>query len=122
MGVIGNLINKIGCDTIKVNGVENHVHCFFALKPSISVSEVMKDVKAKSSKWINDNQLAKNHFEWQKGYGCFSYGHSQIDHVYQYLENQEQHHKKMSFREEYIQLLEKFEIDFDMRYIFHPPK
>ena len=118
LGVIGNLINEAGCKTIIVNGVEDHVHCFVGLKPNLSISELMKGVKAKSSKYINDHQITKRRFEWQEGYGVFSYGHSQIDSVYKYILNQEIHHKKQTFREEYLAFLEKFEVPYDERYIF----
>jgi REP element-mobilizing transposase RayT len=80
-GVIGNLINETECKTLIVNGVEDHVHCFLGLKPSVSISELMKSVKAKSSKFINDYSLSSQRFEWQAGYGAFSYSQSQIDAV-----------------------------------------
>ena len=118
LGVIGNLINETGCKTIIVNGVEDHVHCFLGLKPVLSISDLMKEVKAKSSKYINDHRLTKSRFEWQEGYGVFSYGHSQIDAVFQYISNQEVHHKKQTFKEEYIAFLEKFEVPCDERYVF----
>jgi len=73
LSVIGHLINETGCKTIIVNGVEDHVHCLLALKPTITISELMKAVKAKSSKFINENQLTKSKFSWQEGYGVFSY-------------------------------------------------
>ncbi|MFC5625609.1 IS200/IS605 family transposase [Algoriphagus winogradskyi] len=117
-GVIGNLINETGCKTIIVNGVEDHVHCFLGLKPVVSVSDLVQKVKAKSSKYINDHHLTKDHFEWQEGYGVFSYSQSQIDQVFKYIENQEQHHKKQTFREEYLELLIKFKIDYDEKYLF----
>lgn len=117
-GVIGNLINETGCKTIIVNGVEDHVHCFLGLKPTISISELMKTVKAKSSKYINDHHLTKQRFEWQEGYGAFSYGHSQINAVYKYIANQEEHHKKQTFKDEYTAFLDKFEVPFDERYVF----
>ena len=117
-GVIGNLINETGCKTIIVNGVEDHVHCFLGLKPTVSISELMKIVKAKSSKYINDHNLTKSRFEWQEGYGAFSYSHSQINVVYKYISNQESHHKKQNFKEEYLEFLEKFEVPFDERYLF----
>lgn len=120
-GVIGNLINEAGCKTIIVNGVEDHVHCFVGLKPVVSVSELLKTVKAKSSKYINDNQLTTERFEWQEGYGVFSYSRSHIDRVYQYIQNQEAHHKKQTFRDEYIEFLKAFNIEFDEQYIFHEP-
>ena len=117
-GVIGNLINESNCKTIIINGVEDHVHCFFGLKPVVSVSELMKTVKAKSSKYINDNYLTKQRFEWQEGYGVFSYNQSSIDSVYKYIQNQEEHHKKHTFRDEYIALLNAFRVEYDEKYIF----
>lgn len=117
-GVIGNLINETGCKTMIVNGVEDHVHCFFGLKPTVAVSELMKTVKAKSSKFINDHSLTPQRFEWQEGYGVFSYSQSQIDVVYKYIQNQEEHHKKYTFRVEYLDFLEKFKISYDEKYIF----
>ncbi len=117
-GVIGQLINETGCKTILVNGTEDHVHCFLGLKPVVSISGVLKIVKAKSSKFVNDHNLTRKRFEWQKGYGVFSYGHSQIQSVYQYISNQKAHHHKQTFREEYLAFLEKFEVPYDERYIF----
>lgn len=116
--MIGNLINETGCKTIIVNGTEDHVHCFLGLRPAVSISELMKVVKSKSSKFVNDHNLTKKRFEWQEGYGVFSYAHSQIGKVYQYISNQEAHHKKQTFREEYLGFLNKFEISYDERYLF----
>ena len=116
--VIGNLINETGCKTIIVNGIEDHVHCFLGLKPTISISELMKTVKAKSSKYINDNKFLLDRFEWQVGYGVFSYSQSHINRVYKYIENQEAHHNKESFKKEYLKYLEEYKIPFDERYIF----
>ena len=116
--VIGTLINEANCKTIIVNGVEDHVHCLVGLKPIVSVSELMKSVKAKSSKYINDHSLTKSRFEWQEGYGVFSYGQSQVDKVYKYIQNQEVHHQKQTFLKEYMQFLEKFKVDYDEQYIF----
>lgn len=117
-GVIGNLINEANCKTLIVNGVEDHVHCFIGLKPVVSVSELMKTIKSKSSKYINDHSLTSSHFAWQDGYGVFSYGQSQIDKVYKYIQNQEEHHKKQTFREEYLDFLKKFNIAYEEQYIF----
>jgi REP element-mobilizing transposase RayT len=116
--VIGNLINETNCKTIIVNGVEDHVHCFLGLKPVVSVSELMKTVKAKSSKFINDHTLTSARFEWQEGYGVFSYSQSQVDKVYKYIENQEAHHKKQTFRDEYLDFLKRFKVAYDEQYIF----
>lgn len=120
--VIGNLITESGGKPIIINGIEDHVHCFFHARPSVTISEIMKSAKAKSSKWINENNLLRQRFEWQRGYGCFSYGHSQKNDVYQYILNQKEHHKKMSFREEYEKLLKMFEIDYDERFLFKNPE
>jgi len=117
-GVIGNLINETNCKTIIVNGMEDHVHCLLGLRPVVSVAELMKTVKAKSSKYINDNSLTPHHFEWQEGYGVFSYGQSQVADVYKYIQNQEEHHKKQTFKEEYLEFLKKFKVEYDEQYIF----
>jgi len=117
-GVIGNLINETGCKTIIVNGVDDHVHCFFAIKPSTSVSDVMKNAKAKSSKWINENQLLPYRFAWQDGFAAFSYSQSHIDRVVRYIQNQEEHHRNKVFRAEYIEMLKQHSIAYDERYIF----
>ncbi len=117
-GVIGNLINETKCKNIIVNGVEDHVHCLIGLKPVVSVSELMKTVKAKSSKYINDHRLTRERFEWQEGYGAFSYSQSSVDKVYKYIKNQEAHHKKQTFRDEYLDFLKKFKVEYDEQYIF----
>ena len=109
-GVIGNLINETGCKTLIVNGVEDHVHCLLGLRPAVPISGLLKIVKAKSSKYINDNKLASRRFEWQEGYGVFSYSRSQIRRVYRYIQNQEEHHRASTFREEYLGLLNEFKI------------
>src|ERR1700753_638092 len=121
LGVIGNLIIEANCKPIIVNGVEDHVHCFFGLKPVMSVSEVMKIVKAKSSKYINDHGLTPERFEWQEGYGVFSYAQSEVKSIYNYVLNQEEHHQEVSFKEEYTGLLKKFRVEYDEQYIFHDP-
>jgi len=117
-GVIGLLINETGCKTMIVNGVENHVHCLFGLRPSIALSEVMQIAKARSSKYINDHHLTPRRFEWQEGYGAFSYSRSLVDTVYHYIQNQKNHHHKTTFKEEYIGLLKKFAIEYDEKYLF----
>ena len=118
-GVIGNLINETKCKNIIVNGVEDHVHCLVGLKPVVSVSELLKIIKAKSSKYVNDLTLTQDRFEWQEGYGVFSYSQSHIDAVYKYIQKQEEHHKKQTFRNEYFEFLNNFKIDYDEKYIFH---
>ncbi len=121
LGVIGRLINDAGGHTLIVNGIEDHVHCFFSLKPSINVSDVMQAAKGKSSKWFNEQRFISGHFDWQEGFGCFTYSHSQVEQVYRYVANQEVHHKCQAFLDEYVQMLKAFDIPYDERYIFHPP-
>lgn len=117
-GVIGNLINETGCKTIIVNGVEDHVHCLVGLRPAVSIAELMKTVKAKSSKYINDHRLTRDRFEWQRGYGVFSYSQSAVDNVHRYIQNQEAHHSKKTLKDEYLEQLKAFRIDYDEQYIF----
>ena len=96
----------------------DHIHILIGVRPHQSISDLMQDVKGNSSKWINEKKFAKGKFEWQEGYGAFSYGKSQIKDVIMYIENQEQHHKKKTFIEEYLDFLKKFEVEYDERYIF----
>ncbi|NOX86046.1 MAG: IS200/IS605 family transposase [Chlorobi bacterium] len=103
---------------IIVNGVSDHVHLFIGLKPSMSVSDLVRDVKNNTSNFINDRNFLRIKFSWQEGYGAFSYGHSQMNRVYQYILNQEKHHKKKTFREEYHEFLRKFEVEHDEKYLF----
>jgi putative transposase len=117
-GVIGQLIRECNCKCIIVNGTEDHVHCFIGLKPSISISDLMQAVKGKSSKYINDRRLTTQKFEWQSGYGVFSYYQRDIDRIYKYILNQEEHHRVFTFREEYLKLLDEFKIDYEDKYIF----
>ncbi len=118
MAVIGNLVNETGCHHIIANGVEDHVHCFFKLIPNIEVSEVMQRVKAKSSKWINESGFLQERFEWQRGFGAFSYSPWDKDLIYHYVKNQENHHATENFSTEYTAILQKHEVEFDEAYIF----
>ena len=116
---IGKIINDEGCHSIIVNGVEDHVHCFFSLRTDVTISRVLQRIKSLSSKWINENHLTKTKFQWQSGYGAFSYNQSTVNNVMKYIETQEEHHKKMTLQVEYILFLKKFNIDFDEKYILH---
>ena len=103
---------------LAVGGWLDHVHIFFELYPNLRISDILRLVKATSSKWINDNKLCKQKFNWQEGYGTFSYSRSQRNDVIKYIMNQEEHHKKITFRNEYMELLKKFEIEYDEKYLF----
>lgn len=115
---ITGIIQNNGHKLIAINGVSDHVHLFIGMKPNQSLSDLMQDVKAGSSKWIKEKGYVNGKFEWQPGYGAFSYSYSQIDAVVKYINNQEAHHSKKTFKEEYLEFLEKFNIAFDERYIF----
>jgi len=103
---------------LSIGGDKNHVHLFFEQHPETMLSNVVEKTKANTSKWINDNKMIMGHFEWQRGYGGFSYSRSQRNKVIQYILKQKEHHKGKTFREEYMDLLNKFEIPFDDRYVF----
>ncbi|MFY7965194.1 MAG: IS200/IS605 family transposase [Chitinophagaceae bacterium] len=103
---------------IAINGMADHIHILIGMRPTQSISDLMQDVKASSSKWINEKQLVQGRFEWQEGYGAFSYGKSQLKDVIAYINNQEQHHKVKTFKEEYIDFLQKFEVEYDEKFIF----
>ena len=103
---------------IAINGMVDHIHILVGMRPTQSISDLMQDVKANSSKWINEKKLAQGRFEWQEGYGAFSYGKSQLKDVIAYINNQEQHHKLKTFKEEYVDFLQKFEVDYDEKFIF----
>lgn len=103
---------------IIINGMGDHVHLFIGFKPVMSLSDLVRDIKNNTSNFINDRKFVKGKFAWQEGYGAFSYSHSQVENVYRYIKNQEAHHKKKTFKEEYTQFLKKFEVTYDEKYMF----
>ena len=103
---------------LAINGMPDHIHIFLGLNPAFSISDLVKDIKRASNNWINKKGFTKGKFEWQSGYGAFSYGKSQIDQVCKYVLNQKTHHARLSFKDEYINLLKLFEIDFKDEYLF----
>ena len=103
---------------LAVGGYENHVHIFFEQNPNSSLSDIMEKVKANSSKWINLNKFVVGHFEWQRGYGGFSYSRRQRNDVINYIMNQADHHHGATFREEYLDILKKYKIEFKDQYLF----
>jgi len=107
---------------IIINGVSDHIHILIGFRPHQSLSDLMQDIKGSSSKWINEKNLTSSKFSWQGGYGAFSYSHSQLSKIINYIENQEQHHRKISFIEEYKSFLKAYEIKFDERYILKEPE
>ena len=103
---------------IAINNMPDHLHLLVGLRPDSSLSDLVRDVKAGSSKFINEKRWVLGRFSWQEGFGAFSYSRSQLGTVIRYIENQQRHHVKKSFREEYVALLEKFGVAYDTRYIF----
>jgi putative transposase len=103
---------------IAINNMPDHLHLLVGLRPDSSLSDLVRDVKAGSSKFINVKRWVAGRFSWQEGFGAFSYSRSQLGTVIRYIENQQKHHAKKSFRDEYIELLEKFNVDYDKKYIF----
>ena len=101
-----------------IGGVSDHIHILISIKPDIGISNLVRDIKANSSKWINEKRFVKGKFQWQEGFGAFSYSHSQLDVVIAYINNQEQHHHNKTFKEEYIELLQKFNVEYDDKYLF----
>ena len=113
-GVVTNRKHK----SIIINGMSDHIHILIGLNPNDKISDLVGTIKKSSSTFINEKDWFRGKFHWQDGYGAFSYGKFQLDNVYNYVKNQEIHHKKSTFREEYIELLKRFEIEYDEKYLF----
>jgi len=113
-GIIQNHEHKL----LQINGMPDHLHVFFGMRPKQSVSELLKIIKRESSRWINEKGFLKSKFSWQEGYGAFSYGKSQVSDVIEYVRNQKEHHRKKTFIQEYTEFLDAFEVDFNEQYIF----
>ncbi len=114
-GIITNRKHK----SIIINGMLDHIHILIGLNPNDKISDLVGTIKKSSSTFINEKDWFRGKFHWQDGYGAFSYGKSQLDNVYNYIKDQEIHHKKSSFRDEYIALLKRFEIEYDEKYLFN---
>jgi putative transposase len=115
---MNGIIKEKGQRSIIVNGVSDHVHVFVGYKPSMNMSDLVRDIKNNSSRFINQRGFTNYKFAWQEGYAVFSYSKSEVDNVYRYIANQENHHRETSFRDEYIKTLEEFEIEYDTKYLF----
>ena len=117
---ITGIVEQQGHKLLQIGGMSDHVHVLVSMNPKQSPSDLMFHVKRSTSLWINENRFVIGKFSWQEGFGAFSYGKSQIPNVVNYIENQEIHHKKRNFMEEYLELLKLFEIEYDERYVFKP--
>ena len=114
-GIISGQQHKL----IAINNMPDHLHLLTGMRPDVSLSDLVRDIKAGSSKFINKSRWVKGRFSWQEGFGAFSYSRSQLGAVIRYIQNQQKHHAKKSFREEYVELLEKFGVEYDDRYVFN---
>ena len=113
------IINKNGHKPLAINGMPDHLHIVWGMRPTQSVSDLLQDIKANSSRWINDSKLIQGKFNWQAGFGAFSYSKSQLPNLINYVHNQQLHHKNKTFLQEYREILDRSEIDYDSRYLFH---
>jgi putative transposase len=114
---MGGIVRDEAGTLLAAGGVADHVHLLVKLKPTLAIATLMAKVKANSSRWVSDEKLHAKRFAWQEGYGALSVSESQVDAVMKYLANQEAHHRKMSFRDEFENLLVKHGIDFEPRYL-----
>ena len=119
---ITGIIHQRGQKLIAINSMPDHIHLLVGLKPDVALSNLVRDIKAISAKFINGKKWFRGKFSWQEGFAAFSYSHSQLDRVVRYIQNQEIHHAKMNFRDEYLQLLRKFNVEYDDRYIIQSPE
>lgn len=115
---IAGIITNKGHKSIIVNGVSDHIHAFVGLKPAMAISDLVRDIKNNSTNFINDKNFVNGRFSWQEGYGAFSYAHSQVEQVYDYILNQEEHHRRKTFKEEYLDFLMKFNVEYNEKYLF----
>jgi putative transposase len=115
---ISGIITKKGAKSLAVGGWKDHVHILFGMPVTTCISDFMSAVKASSSSWINEQHFLKGKFEWQAGYGAFSFAKSQRDIVMKYIMNQEEHHRTKTFKEEYIKMLTDFDVTYEGKYLF----
>ena len=115
---LGGVCNKLDCTVLKVGGYTNHVHILCMLSKNITLSKLLQDLKSNSSKWIKTKGENYQNFFWQDGYGAFSVNPSEVEIVVNYIANQQEHHRKKNFQDEFRVFLEKYEVEFDERYVW----
>ena len=115
-GIITNKKQKL----IQINSMPDHIHILIGMTPDVALSRLVKDIKVNSTRFINQERWTVGQFAWQEGFGAFSYSHSQISEVAAYIENQETHHSRQTFRDEYLAFLERFGVVYDLKYVFDP--
>ena len=115
---ITGIVRNQGQKLISINGMPDHAHILIGLRPAMALADLVQEIKADSTNFINKNKWVNGKFSWQEGYGAFPYGHSQLDTIIRYIQNQEKHHKRRSFKNEYLTLLRRFDIAFEEKYVF----
>lgn len=115
---ITGIISNKGQKLLAINGMPDHVHILIGMKPSCCLSDLVREIKKSSTTFIKEKKITKFNFRWQEGFGAFSYSHSSLNNVIAYIQNQKEHHRKKTFKEEYIEFLEKFQIEFKDEYLF----
>ncbi len=115
---ITGIVKKHEQKLIVIGGISDHIHILLGIKPNIALSDLVRDIKANSSRFINERKFVKGKFYWQDGFGAFSYSHSQLDTIIRYIENQEMHHSKKSFKDEYKSFLNNFRVEYNDKYLF----
>lgn len=115
---ITGIVTNQGQKLISINGMTDHLHILIGLRPSMALADLVREIKSESTNFINKNKWVRGRFSWQEGYGAFSYGHSQLNTIIAYIQNQERHYSRRSFKNEYLGLLRKFDIAFEDKYVF----
>lgn len=115
--ITGIITNK-GQKMLAINGMPDHIHILIGMKPSCCLSDLVREIKKSTNEFIKEKKFTRLNFQWQEGYGAFSYSHSALDNVIAYINNQKEHHTKKSFKEEYVEFLEKFKIEYKQEYLF----
>lgn len=115
---ITGIVKNNGQKLLAINGVADHIHILLNIQPNIALSDLVRVIKSNSSKWINEKRFVKGKFQWQEGFGAFSYALSQLDDVIAYIQRQEEHHRATSFKDEYLAHLRRFKVEYDEKYVF----
>ena len=115
---ITGIVQRKDQKMLAINGMPDHIHFFIGMKPNCNISDLVREIKKSSNELIKDEKFTKFKFNWQEGYGAFSYSHSQVDDVIKYIMKQKEHHQKITFRDEYIDFLQKFNVAYEEKYLF----
>jgi len=115
---IAGIVRNQGQKLISINGMSDHLHILIGLKPTMALADLIREIKSDSTNYINHNRWVHGRFSWQEGYGAFSYGQSQLNTIIRYIQNQQRHHQRRTFKSEYLSLLKKFDISFEEKYVF----